>query len=483
MPRARIPFGNMQESGWEELSGASPAAINVIVDGKGAVRRRPCIQSLGTISTTAVDSDPVVALHTTAEGDTISFHATLPGPLGIYRVTTGGGTSLISSTVYPSSYRPIVAETEAILAIANDVAPLKLDLSSFALSRIGDNPPRSTHVVAHGSRLLMNNLDAVTQVHYSGIASGGSYLGHEQWTEGAETYGLSGQFQVDARPDDVVAVGTTTNEVFAFGATNVQIFGSDERLIYVPTATRDFGCIAPFAVIAADNEFAWIDDRRRIVLSDGRSFTVISDPIKQTLDDMTSVSDAFGYRVLMGAAEVLVFTFPTDGRTFAYQKGGGWSEWQGWSSTTNNWQQFRVTAHSRNPLTNVEWVGLSDGKIAKLSSSANDDLGDVVPASVTTGYIGHDTDSRKHCASLTLVLKRGTTSDTTAPLGSISWRDDGGQWTAPIQVDFGASGDTSAVVQLRSLGVYRRRQWKFSFHGSGEYVLASAEEEFTVLGA
>lgn len=481
MPKALIPFGNQQESGWEELAGASPSAINVIVDGKGAVRRRPCIASIGAVSTTAVDSDPCIGIHTVASGDTYAVFSALPGPLGIYKVSTGGGTSLLGSTVYPGSYRPSFAETEGILAIANDVNPLKIAFDTGALSRLGGSPPRSTHVVAHGSRLLMNNLDETTQLHYSGLATGGSYLGHEQWADGAETYGLSGQIQADARPDDIVAVGTTTNEVFAFGATNVQVFSSDERFIYSPTATRDFGCSAPFSIISADNDFAWLDDRRRFVVSDGRSFTVISDPVKKTLDDMTTVSDCFGYRVLTGPAEILVWTFPSDGRTFAYQKGGGWAEWQGWSSSRNNWQQFRVTAHNRHPLTNVEWVGLSDGKLAKLSLDANDDLGDIAPAYMITGRQNHDTEARKHCAGVRLVIKRGSTTDTTAPMGSLSWKDDGGPWCQPIQVDFGASGDTYCVVQLRSLGVYRGRQWKFSFHGSGQFVLVSAEEEFTVL--
>lgn len=485
MARARIPFDNSQESGWEPLTGASPAAINVIIDGKGAVRRRPCIQSIGFISLGNGPTIPCVGLHVVADGTMFAAYMEVtPGPLEIARVTTSDFAIVYGNDPHPAKYRPSFAETEGILVVANDTAPIKIVLSTRTGSLLGGSPPRSTHVVAHGSRLLMNNLDLKTQVNYSGLATGGSYLGHEQWEEGLETtLGLSGQFPVDARPDNVVALGTTTNEVFAFGATNVQVFGSDSRLIYAPSSTRDFGCAAPFAIISADNEFAWIDERRRVVVSDGRSFSVVSDPIKRTLDDMARVDDAFGYRVLVGPAEVLVFTFPTDGRTFAYQKGGGWAEWQGWSSATSNWQPFRVNAHCRNALTNEDLVGLTDGKIARLSLAANDDLGDVVPASVTTGYQSHDTDARKLCASLTLVLKRGTTSSATAPLGSVAWRDDGGPWMTPVQVDFGASGDTASVVQLRSLGVYRRRQWRFSFHGPGEYVLAGAEEEYTVLGS
>jgi hypothetical protein len=48
-------------------------------------------------------------------------------------------------------------------------------------------------------------------------------------------------------------------------------------------------------------------------------------------------------------------------------------------------------------------------------------------------------------------------------------------------VELGLSGDTAQVVVLRSLGVYRKRQWVFEFSADVELELVSAIEEFDVL--
>jgi hypothetical protein len=73
-------------------------------------------------------------------------------------------------------------------------------------------------------------------------------------------------------------------------------------------------------------------------------------------------------------------------------------------------------------------------------------------------------------------------SATTEPVASLQWRDDEGPWQAPIKVSLGKSGDRETVVDLRGLGVYRTRSWRFSFHGTAQdLVLARATEEFELL--
>jgi hypothetical protein len=239
--------------------------------------------------------------------------------------------------------------------------------------------------------------------------------------------------------------------------------------------------MAPYSVIKRDQAFAWFDDRRRFVLSDGRSVEVLSGAIQQTLDDMGTVSDCFGYRVHLGPIDCLVWTFPTDGRTFVYQMEAGWAQWSGWNTDTNNTKPFTVTAHHQRADTGLNVVGTSAGRVAALKSSAQDDLGDPIVARVDTGYLDRGTDRRKQCTALRLVLQREEPAGTEPAYVLVSWRDDGGPWGYPRRVSLGTSGYRGVVGQLRSLGVYRRRQWRFEFAGSEELVLASATEEFEVL--
>ena len=64
----------------------------------------------------------------------------------------------------------------------------------------------------------------------------------------------------------------------------------------------------------------------------------------------------------------------------------------------------------------------------------------------------------------------------------MSWRDDYGVFCAPLSVDFGEGEDRSVVVDLRSLGTYRSRQWRITFSGSEDLELAAVEETYNVLG-
>jgi hypothetical protein len=469
----------MQESGREQLAGASPTAVNVIVDGKGAVRRRPGIATYSGAPSSAVDSSGIRGLYLTAGGELFAVGAVTGSSARIYRVTAGGASSLSEgpSALLNGAQRPIFAETEALLVFATGGDLQKVDLVTFSSARLGGSPPVATHVIANNSRLLANNAESLNRINYSDQASGSSITGHETW-DGSLT---SGFFPADARPDTVVALHENTNEVFAFGTTNVQAFAPDPSITYASVTTREYGCSAPYSVIKVDQRFAWLDHQRRIVVSDGRGIEIVSAPIQQTLHDMTTATDAFGYRVFHGPVDCLVWTFPTDGRTFAYQIGGGWAEWLSWNDGTNNWQPFPVTAHTIRPDTGQNLVGTSAGKIGVLKSSAQDDLGTLINAHVTTGFVDRENSRRKWCKHVKLVLKRGFATSSTAPVGFLQYRDDYGAWQDMIPVSFGGSGDHVAEVPIDSLGIYRRRQWRFTFSGSEEFVLAEATEDYDVL--
>lgn len=479
MPQERIPFVPNQESGAETLAGASPEAHNVVIDRRGAVRRRPGIATDTTLATTTIDANGIDGLHATAGGKLLAVSAASRtlyevGPNAAVNLSNTSGASLAGGA------RPVFAETEGLVAIASGNAPHRLVLDSGDMAALGGSPPDCTHIVANAGRLLVNQPvgDFPGRISYSSTAFGSTTTGHEEWSLGT---GTAGFFTAEARPDRVLALHESTNELFAFGASTLQVFAPDAQSVYAPLPTKEYGCMAAYSVVKRDQAFAWLDDRRRFVLSDGRSFEVLSSPIQQTLDDMSTVSDCFGYRVHHGPVDCLVWTFPTDGRTFAYQFEAGWSQWSGWDNATGNFKPFTVTAHHQRADTGLNLVGTSAGRVAALKASAQDDLGDPIVARVDTGFLDRGTDRRKQCVSLRLVLERTEPSGSDEPVVHVSWRDDLGPWGAPRAVSLGSSGYRVVVGQLRSLGVYRRRQWRFTFSGSETLVLASATEEFEVL--
>lgn len=479
MPEAVIPMGPSQNDA-EELGGATPIAMNVVVDKAGVVRRRPGIQSYSPAPSTSVDASGISLLHET-EGGVLYALNNHPTQKSVYRIAGGAAVDVSAFTGFRVNgiHRPTVAETEAMLVFAAGEEPTKLLFSTGQTTMLGGSPPKASHVIANSSRLLLNNTTPglLGTINYSEPALGSSIAGHETWV------GLNaGSFQAEARPDIVPALHENTSEVFAFGRTSLQYFAPDASTVYAPVTTREHGLAAAYSVIKADQAFVWLDHQRRIVASDGRSLKVLSDPIHTTLNDMSVVEDCYGYRVHTGFSECLVFTFPADGRTFAYQVGGGWSQWSGYQAS--NWVPFPVSAHFLAPGANTNVVGLTTGRVARLVDNVNTDLGDRIVASVTSGFQSHGTTARKRTRGLRIVLRRGEAEAAPGPIGLLRWRDDLGAWSDSLPVDAGESGDSHPVLTFRSVGwPYRLRQWQFEFSNTVGMSLVSITEDVEVLSA
>ena len=488
MPTDSIPFANLQESGYEELAGASPIAMNVVVDGKGSVMRRPGIQAYSGAPSTVIDAHGISGVYITVKGDLFAVGGS-GAERPIYHVTASGATALgggISPSGLRGTLRPTFAETELLLVIAGGDAVEKVVLPtahfSLSSSRLNGTPtPTASHIIANNLRLLANDVVTDrTKVRFSDVAGGDTdFSGNEVWSLGG--VGTSGFFTAEANPDPVVGLFNVQNEVMVFGSTTTQVFLPDPQLVYAPSAIIEDGMGAPYSFIRSDRQVYWVDQRRRVVLSDRRGFDTISDGIQRTLESMSTVSDCFGYRITSGFLDVPVFSFPTDGRTFVYQDKVGWGQWSGWNDSTNNWSPFLVTCSADPPDESIHVVGTSDGRIGELSLDANTDFGTRINAYVVTGYIDRGTNNLKHCQCVRFALRRGTTSSTPGPQALIYFRDRPGAWSDPIPLDIGSSGDTEVTLSFYSLGVYRRRQWKFVFSDTSvALALVSATEDYTV---
>lgn len=471
----RIPFAPQQGTGLDELAGAGREAFNVVVDAAGSVRRRPGLALW--CSDGVVDALGLDAIHATVNGDVYALNANPPNR-SFYKVTPTGfvpvpGIGLVGLG------RPVIAETESILVFAAGDTTNKLELATDTVSTLGGSPPKATHIIANSSRLLANDTAVdKTKVYFSAPALGSSFTGFETWTD---DFPNSGFFTAESRPDPITALAETTNEVYVFGTTTVQIWGPDAAAVYVPLATQEHGLGSAHSIVRTDASFAYLDHRRRFVIGDGRGVNVISDPIQRALDELTSVSDCYGFRVKVGACDALVWTFPTDRRTYVFQKGAGWGQWSGWNVATSNFSDFPALAVTHNPITNETLAGLEDGRVGVFRTGQATDISTPIPAYITTGYLNRGTDARKHCSRVRIAMRRGDATGVTGPVAFLAYRDRPGAWESEIPIDLGGSTDTEVVLEFPSLGTYRRRQWRFRFVGTEELVLTEASEEFEVL--
>ncbi len=448
--------------------------MNVFTDDLGTVRRRPGLSAAPGLTTGVIDSGGIGGLFVTDDDRVLAVGG---GPRRwIYNISSTGSQRL--GVPLTGLGRPTFAQTELLVVISGGSEMLRFVREDSTIAVLGGNPPKSSHVVALNRRLIVNDISTTGGwVRFSGITQNAvpDPNGYEYWTPTNPV--TAGTINAEARPDPVVAIGENTNELFVWGTGSLQMFGPDPSFGFAPTGTREFGLGAAYSVVKADQHFFWLDQYRRFVMSDGRSLTDVSGDIAATIDAIERVDDCFGYRVVTANLDAVVWTFPTDGRTFAFQKGSGWAQWSGFDT---NWTRLKVNAVAYRQSDGANLVGTTDGLLAQFDQSAATDLGDPINAYTVTGYIDRGTDQRKLCRCVRLALRRGTVTGATGPQAWLCWRDRPGSWQGRVPVNLGRSGDTEIVVELRSLGVYRRRQWMFEFSGSEELVLARASEDFEV---
>lgn len=529
MPTASIPFAPTLETSSEEIAGASSEAYNLIIDARGTLRRRPGIGAYtGVAPATSIDAAGVLGLYLTQAkvahtSGTDDVSGTFPGVLyaigatvnasgsghnrgrNIYRVAGGTATLLtgttdedrlstpaaIATTRFP---RPIFAETEALLVIAGgaeiekvDIRPETFSAPNFTTnadyhdaSFLGGCPPLASHVFANSSRICANDtqLDQ-TKVRYSDISQGiVDFVGHETWSPSP---GAAGFFTAEARSDNIVACAENTNDIYLFGTTSLQLFAPDGQATFAPSVTREAGCLAPYGIIKSDDTFVWLDHLTRIVSSDGHEWNDIGGAIQKTLDELTTPTDAFGYRYSETFADCLVFRFETDAETLVLQPGVGWGRWGSGDPDLGTDTLFPVLSHHLRSDGGLNVVGLTDGTIRVLSVEFEDDLGAPIVAFARTGFIDRESDKLKLSKAVYLTFKRSV-SDSRGASCSLEWRDSLADEWMSVDIDLGVGdGDMTPTVELRSLGVYRRRQWRLRWASEPGLFLVRASEDFDVL--
>jgi hypothetical protein len=524
-----IPFAPALETSSEEIAGGAPEAFNVIVDARGTIRKRPGIAAYAVAPATSVDAAGILGLYLTQDrvahtSGTPNVSGTHPGILyavgatvnaagggnrgrNVYRIVGGTATLVgvgavnenrlstplaIATTRFP---RPTFAETESLLVIAGgdfigkiDIRPETFSAPNFTtnpdyneMSFLGGCPPLASHVFTNSSRILANDtqLDQ-TKVRFSDISQGiVDFSGHETWDPSP---GAAGFFTAEARADYIVACAENTNDIFCFGTTSVQLFAPDGSTTFAPSITREAGCLAPYSVVKVDDKYQWLDQQTRWISSDGRQWDDMSGPIQFTLNSLVTPEDCYAYRFDESFADCVVLRFEGSAETLVMQTGVGWGRWALWVPATQSFTRFPVLCHHLRSDGGLNVVGLDDGTIRTLSLDNETDLGVPIVSHVTTGFIDRGSDNLKQTLAVRLTFKRTPTLSAGTSC-YLEWRDDlSSEWSV-VELDLGVDdGDLNPVVTLRSLGVYRRRQWRFRFSDSAGLFLVKATEEFDLEG-
>lgn len=323
--------------------------------------------------------------------------------------------------------------------------------------------PACTHIVALGDRLVANTEDGFAW----------SDIGEGAW----DVWPAANVAAASARPDPVVGIFGSSTDLFVFGEETLQVYqvGSDPEFPWdLAAASTAIGLAAPYACAEVDDGvLVLLDNRNRIVRTDGRSQEDIGVAIQKDLRALSTVSDAFAYRETIDQFDRVVFRFPTAQRTFVYDlKGKKWSERR--FHVAGLVLDYPVHAYAHWPATGERYVGVDiadyttpAGQVASLDISTTSEnvisTGDaVVVAERVTGAHDFGTEKRKRSNRIVATMKRGTSSTSTvADQGALEIRvqDDGGAWSDWEQIPMGAADDAATDPQVHPGGVFRHRKY------------------------
>lgn len=457
------------QSSLEELSGAQPIQWNLLKDPGGAVRQRPGLRAWADFPTVAPNASPVVQAYAwrtfliyVCEDRTIwAWYG--PGDVRALSDST-------AATRLDGSLRPVFSYDYQRVVITGGGAPQKWEGAGLS-ARLGGPPPTSTHIAYSAQRFVVSIYDNTGVIQWTPPGVGN----HETWT--TQGVGAGGFSEAEAAPDPVQAMAVNTNEVYVFGTQTTQVFVPDPDTDFSVASTLGIGCGARYSVIDTDGDFAWLDERHRFVTSGGRSFEAISSPaMAKSIAELGTVSDCWGFRSRIGSFDLLVWVFPTEGRTIVYDRGSQkFSEWKGW--TDREWSDWIGRSYFFWPNRNVHLVGLGDGRIAEMTFDTQGDMDANIKGISRTGFGDDGTALRKLCQRVDLTMKRGATlPGVTAPTVELRYRNDLGAFSPAVNYSLGAA-EYTPTIQKWALGMYRDRQWELAFENNAEFVLTGARAQ------
>jgi hypothetical protein len=464
-----IPILSGAQSALDPLAGAALQYINAM-PGPDGVATRPCITPWSLFPASAPSKSPVVSI-------------TPFGNFVIYVTDDGAGTRMVYAL--DAVNRNVVSLDDETTAtrIAGTYRPKTTTSRGFVFVSGGQQASRvSSALIASKFPTAPLAKDIATLSQYVLIAADDD--------SGLIYWNLPGDSQVDswdtvfrfaeaeARPDKLIAIQASARELFAFGSQTTQVFAPDPNSYFAPVATMDLGCAARASIVNNDVIMSWLDSFGRIVQSDGRGLSeqgIISDRgLASTIKGLSTISDCWAYREVIGNSDCLVYTFPTVGRTFAYDQRspGAWHERLGWAN--GNWTAYPVTSYAWWPERQAHLVGLANGTIATLTDTGSTDMGEPVRCKIRAGFIRAAAGVREP-QSVRLVLRRGEADSATRAV-SLEWRDDLGPFGAPITSLLHTSTTGSkadAIEKIRPVGPpYEERQYQFSWDGRASIVAA-----------
>ena len=389
----------------------------------------------------------------------------------VYKIEEDGTTTHIAGDTLFTGTPVSFASFGDTLFMANGGNILKWTFTNDTCSYIADAdaPTSVTHIIFINQYLVaLDTTQNQERLYYSVVDDPTTWEGDF--------------FSAELQPDKPNGLFTGWEEILISGESTLENWynsGGAEVFSRLNSSNTERGTLSPYTVQKIDNTYFFLDTERKVVRLQGRSPVIISNPFDRDFQAMETVSDARSMQIIPDGETFYIITFPTEGRTFAYDyKRDYWSEWSYWDATNAERDNYLGQTAAYMRKWDQQLVGSrSDGTVYRTSTSYYKDDTATINTDIYTGWNNYGTDSWKFCHELRVKLRRGDGDAFDGKVFEVWYRDNGeAQWKGPRHIDMGQLGEVDHIVRLRRLGRYRTRQWRFRCAEPVAVNLISAEE-------
>lgn len=282
-------------------------------------------------------------------------------------------------------------------------------------------------------------------------------------------------------PDKIVRMIRDHNEVWFFGENSGEVFatsGADFILERIGGATQEAGCAAAHSALRMDNSMIWLgaDERGDAMVWRAQGYQAVrisNHAIEEEMRKYSRIDDAFAYSYQQAGHSFYVLTFPTAGKTWAFDAATSlWHE-RAHRTSLNKLERLRDNCHvffDRKHL-----VGdYETGAIYELDLDTYTDNGDEIPRIKSFQHMTAD-GARQFFRRLVLDMQAGVGVGAADPQVSLRYSDDGGNtWSSLQTVSMGKVGQYRNKPCFHRLGMARDRVFEVSTAADAKIVLQGA---------
>lgn len=265
-------------------------------------------------------------------------------------------------------------------------------------------------------------------------------------------------------PDPLIRVFGDHRELWAFGVNSTEIYSNtgeaDFPFTRISGAFIERGCGAVASVAKADNTVFWLGDDRIVYRADGYVPRRVSTfAVEEQIRALAVVSDAVAWTYPQSGHTFYVLTFPTAGRTFAYDMATGlWHERQSGTGETGAWRVAMGWRAFGRTLAADAWSG---AVFAVDLDVYTEDGAAIRRVMQTPPLAARETNNRVSVDGYEVVFQAGVgtlTGQGAAPQVALSWsNNDGDTWSSERWRPLGPRGQRYVRAEWWRLGSARSK--------------------------